>query len=85
MAEDLESPLPRLIHLHQRVTVCNIGAPLQTHTPPCAMDGECAFCGRASGATRLVYCEDCHAEHPACSGCAIEVTSTETEVYRLVA
>ena len=49
------------------------------------MDGECAFCGRASGATRQVYCEDCHAEHVACAACADEVTSADTELYRLVA
>jgi hypothetical protein len=49
------------------------------------MEGECAFCGRAIGATRQVYCEDCRAEHLACSVCAVEVTSAETEVYHLVA
>jgi hypothetical protein len=48
------------------------------------MDAECAFCGRASGATRRVFCEDCHTQHPACSACAVEVTSAEAEVYRLV-
>ena len=49
------------------------------------MDGECAFCGRASGATRQVSCEDCHTDHNACPACADELTSVATELYRLVA
>ena len=49
------------------------------------MDGECAFCGRASTATRQVFCEDCQSLHDACTACANEVTSAETDVYRLVA
>lgn len=49
------------------------------------MDKECAFCGRASGATRQISCDDCHIEHNACPACADELTSVETEQYRLVA
>jgi hypothetical protein len=49
------------------------------------MDRECAFCGRASGATHDVFCEDCRTDHQACTACADEVTSAESEVYRLVA
>ena len=48
------------------------------------MDGECAFCGRADEAVRLVFCDDCQAHHQVCKPCADEGASA-TEGYRLVA
>ena len=49
------------------------------------MDGECAFCGRADEAAWRVFCADCADTHAACVACAEEVSSTEAELYRLVA
>ena len=48
------------------------------------MDGECAFCGRADGAARQVFCEDCAAQHRVCISCANEVAA-DADGYRLVA
>jgi ribosomal protein S14 len=36
------------------------------------MDGECAFCGRADGATYPVFCRDCQAQHRVCRQCLAE-------------
>jgi hypothetical protein len=49
------------------------------------MERECAFCGCVNfpGATRRVYCEDCHAEHEVCPACAEDVAGEES--LRLVA
>jgi uncharacterized OB-fold protein len=50
-----------------------------------AMERECAFCGCVTfpGATRRVYCEDCHAEHEVCPACAEDVVGEDG--LRLVA
>lgn len=48
-----------------------------------AMDGECAFCGRAGAAASQVFCEDCQSRHRVCTQCADEVAS-ETLGYALV-
>ncbi len=47
------------------------------------MDGECAFCGRATGATRHVYCDDCTAEHKVCTACADDIAHG-ADGYRLL-
>ena len=36
------------------------------------MDGECAFCGRAVGATYPVFCQDCQSQHRVCRECLAE-------------
>jgi hypothetical protein len=46
-------------------------------TPSGAMDGECAFCGRADAATRQVYCQDCQTAHQLCPACAEEQAQTD--------
>ena len=38
------------------------------------MDGECAFCGRADGATNHVFCQDCETPHRVCGQCLADTT-----------
>jgi hypothetical protein len=49
------------------------------------MDGECAFCGRGVSSSRMVFCEDCQAQHVVCASCAEEVANEATDGLRLVA
>ena len=44
-------------------------AAARRYTRP-AMDGECAFCGRADGGSQPVFCEDCQSQHRVCGRCA---------------
>ena len=48
---------------------------MSRRTPEDAMDGECAFCGRAESAARQVYCEDCQGQHKVCPDCAAEAAA----------
>jgi len=56
----------------------------QAHNWRTAMDGECAFCGRAGAAARQVFCVDCQVQHKVCPPCA-EEAAAEPDTYRLVA